>query len=418
MDYQLTLNWPDFIERYWQKRPVVLKRGFANFIDPLSPDELAGLAMESEVDSRLVSHQDGKWQVSHGPFESYDHLSENNWSLLVQAVNHWHEPSAALMHPFRALPDWRIDDLMISFSVPGGGVGPHLDQYDVFIIQGTGRRRWRVGEKVPMKQHCPHPDLLQVDPFEAIIDEEMEPGDILYIPPGFPHEGYSLENSLNYSVGYRAPNARELFSGFADYVLQRELGSQRYADPDVPSRDHPADILPTELDRLREMMLGLINQPEHFKQWFGEFITQSRHELDVAPPEPPYQPDEIYDALQQGDTLERLGGLRVLRIDGEVFVNGEKINSPHRPALDALATHLTLRADHFWRCAGRSFFPRHAGSAGQQRLLVLWRLSHHPARRRCACRAYGFRGHRLDRRPDKAKPPSGILSDTRPYRAA
>jgi 50S ribosomal protein L16 3-hydroxylase len=203
-----------------------------------------------------------------------------------------------------------------------------------------------VGEKVPMKQHCPHPDLLQVDPFEAIIDEEMEPGDILYIPPGFPHEGYSLENSLNYSVGYRAPNARELFSGFADYVLQRELGSQRYADPDVPSRDHPADILPVELDRLREMMLGLINQPEHFKQWFGEFITQSRHELDVAPPEPPYQPDEIYDALQQGDKLSRLGGLRVLRIDGEVFVNGEKINSPHRPALDALATHLTLNAEH------------------------------------------------------------------------
>ncbi|VTN08179.1 Cupin superfamily protein [Raoultella terrigena] len=101
-------------------------------------------------------------RFSHGPFESYDHLSENNWSLLVQAVNNWHEPTAALMHPFRALPDWRIDDLMISFSVPGGGVGPHLDQYDVFIIQGTGRRRWRVGDKVPMKQHCPHPDLLQV----------------------------------------------------------------------------------------------------------------------------------------------------------------------------------------------------------------------------------------------------------------
>ena len=118
MDYHLTLNWPEFIERYWQKRPVVLKRGFSNFVDPISPDELAGLAMENEVDSRLVSHQDGKWQVSHGPFESYDHLGENNWSLLVQAVNHWHEPTAALMRPFRALPDWRMDDLMISFSVP------------------------------------------------------------------------------------------------------------------------------------------------------------------------------------------------------------------------------------------------------------------------------------------------------------
>ncbi len=125
MDYHLTLNWPEFIERYWQKRPVVLKRGFSNFVDPISPDELAGLAMENEVDSRLVSHLDGKWQVSHGPFESYDHLGENNWSLLVQAVNHWHEPTAALMRPFRALPDWRMDDLMISFSVPGGGVGPH-----------------------------------------------------------------------------------------------------------------------------------------------------------------------------------------------------------------------------------------------------------------------------------------------------
>lgn len=281
MEYQLTLNWPDFLERHWQKRPVVLKRGFNNFIDPISPDELAGLAMESEVDSRLVSHQDGKWQVSHGPFESYDHLGETNWSLLVQAVNHWHEPTAALMRPFRELPDWRIDDLMISFSVPGGGVGPHLDQYDVFIIQGTGRRRWRVGEKLQMKQHCPHPDLLQVDPFEAIIDEELEPGDILYIPPGFPHEGYALENAMNYSVGFRAPNTRELISGFADYVLQRELGGNYYSDPDVPPRAHPADVLPQEMDKLREMMLELINQPEHFKQWFGEFISQSRHELDI-----------------------------------------------------------------------------------------------------------------------------------------
>ena len=123
--------------------------------------------------------------------------------------------------------------------------------------------------------------------FEAIIDEELEPGDILYIPPGFPHEGYALENAMNYSVGFRAPNTRELISGFADYVLQRELGGNYYSDPDVPPRAHPADVLPQEMDKLREMMLELINQPEHFKQWFGEFISQSRHELDIAPPEPP-----------------------------------------------------------------------------------------------------------------------------------
>ena len=161
MEYQLTLNWPIFLNVTGRKRPGGVKNAaLIIFIDPISPDELAGFGDgKSEVDSRLVSHQDGKWQVSHGPFESYDHLGETNWSLLVQAVNHWHEPTAALMRPFRELPDWRIDDLMISFSVPGGGVGPHLDQYDVFIIQGTGRRRWRVGEKLQMKQHCPHPGI-------------------------------------------------------------------------------------------------------------------------------------------------------------------------------------------------------------------------------------------------------------------
>ncbi|WP_312204508.1 ribosomal protein uL16 3-hydroxylase, partial [Mixta calida] len=332
---------------YWQKRPVILKRGFKNFIDPISPDELAGLAMESEVDSRLVSQQDGKWQVSHGPFESYDHLGEHNWSLLVQAVNHWHEPCAALMRPFRFLPDWRIDDLMISFSVPGGGVGPHLDQYDVFIIQGTGRRRWRVGDKTPLKQHCPHPDLLQVEPFDAIIDEEMEPGDILYIPPGFPHEGYSLENALNYSVGFRAPSGRELISGFADFVLARELGGRRYSDPDIAARDCPSEILPQEIAGIRDLMLEVIDQPEQFRQWFGEFISQSRHELDIAPPEPPYQPDEIYDALQQGDRLKRLGGLRVLKIGDAVFINGEQLESAHPAALSALADKQTLNLNDF-----------------------------------------------------------------------
>ena len=186
-----------------------------------------------------------------------------------------------------------------------------------------------------------------IDPFEAIIDEELEPGDILYIPPGFPHEGYALENAMNYSVGFRAPNTRELISGFADYVLQRELGGNYYSDPDVPPRAHPADVLPQEMDKLREMMLELINQPEHFKQWFGEFISQSRHELDIAPPEPPYQPDEIYDALKQGDVLVRLGGLRVLRIGDDVYANGEKIDSPHRPALDALASNIALTAENF-----------------------------------------------------------------------
>ncbi|ROP60223.1 50S ribosomal protein L16 3-hydroxylase [Enterobacter sp. BIGb0383] len=336
MAYQLSINWPEFLEKYWQKQPVVLKNAFPGFVDPITPDELAGLAMEAEVDSRLVSHKDGQWQASNGPFTDFDGLGETGWSLLAQAVNHWHAPSAELVRPFRALPDWRLDDLMISFSVPGGGVGPHIDQYDVFIIQGMGSRRWRVGDKLPMRQFCPHPALLHVDPFPPIIDEDLEPGDILYIPPGFPHDGFTHETALNYSVGFRGPNGRDLISSFADYALENDLGGEHYSDPDLTSREHPGRVEEYELDRLRSMMIDMIKQPEDFKQWFGRFVTTPRHELDIAPVEPPYTTDEVVDALQAGEMLNRLSGLRVLEIGGSFFIHSERHDTVDAQAMDVL----------------------------------------------------------------------------------
>ncbi len=343
MAYQLTLDWQEFLEKYWQKQPVVLKNAFPDFVDPITPDELAGLAMEPEVDSRLVSHsEDGQWHASNGPFEDFDNLGEQGWSLLAQAVNHWHEPSAELVRPFRVLPDWRLDDLMISFSVPGGGVGPHIDQYDVFIIQGMGSRRWRVGDKLPMRQFCPHPALLHVDPFTPIIDEDLEPGDILYIPPGFPHDGFTHETALNYSVGFRGPNGRDLISSFADYALENDLGSEHYSDPDLTLRNHPGKVEEYELDRLRSMMIEVINQPEDFRQWFGRFATTPRHELDIAPAQPPYEQAEILDALLQGDSLTRLNGLRVLNVGGSFFVNSEPLKTSQFAAADALCRYTTV----------------------------------------------------------------------------
>jgi len=343
MAYQLTFDWQEFMEKYWQKQPVVLKNAFPNFIDPITPDELAGLAMEPEVDSRLVSHtEDGQWHASNGPFEDFDNLGETGWSLLAQAVNHWHEPSAELVRPFRVLPDWRLDDLMISFSVPGGGVGPHIDQYDVFIIQGMGSRRWRVGDKLPMRQFCPHPALLHVDPFTPIIDEDLEPGDILYIPPGFPHDGFTHETALNYSVGFRGPNGRDLVSSFADYALENDLGGEHYSDPDLTLREHPGKVEEYELDRLRGMMVEMLNQPEDFKQWFGRFATTPRHELDIAPAEPAYEQSEILDALMQGDSLTRLSGLRVLNVGERFFVNSEPLNTKNAKAADVLCRYTTV----------------------------------------------------------------------------
>lgn len=342
MDYQLDLDWNDFLQRYWQKRPVVLKNVFKNFVDPITPDELAGLAMESEIDSRLVSQPNDHWQASNGPFESYDHLGEKGWSLLVQAVDHWHTPSAELVIPFRKLPAWRFDDLMISFSVPEGGVGPHIDNYDVFIIQGMGSRRWRVGEALELKQYCPHPALLHVEPFDSIIDEVLETGDMLYIPAGFPHDGYTIETAMNYSIGFRGPSARDLISSFADYVLEHDLGSNHYRDPDLVLTKEIALVQAKEVERLRSMMHQLIDNPVTFEHWLGQFVTTSLHGLDIAPPDPPYQSEEIYDLLHQGEVLLRLNGLRVLRVGDSYFVNGEPIITTHPAAADSLCRHTVV----------------------------------------------------------------------------
>lgn len=348
MNYQLNLDWDYFFKTHWQKRPLLIKQGIKNFIDPLTADELAGLAMEEEIESRLVSHQNGNhWQVSHGPFTNYEHLGENNWSILVQAVDHWHQDAGQLLQPFRRLADWRIDDLMVSYSVPGGGVGPHLDQYDVFIVQGLGRRRWRVGDKDKgqHKQHCPHPKLLQVEAFSAMIDEELEPGDILYIPPHFPHEGYAIEASLNYSIGLRAPNEREMLSSFADYMIANNLGEKYYSDPDITTRQNPAQITDHELEKIRQMMIEPLQNPTIFPQWFGEFISQARHEMDLAPVEPPFQSIEVYKQLRIGKSLQRIGGLRMLWVAGVCYLNGEAIVSEQRQALDIMCQHQVINAD-------------------------------------------------------------------------
>ncbi len=247
-----------------------------------------------------------------------------------------------LVRPFRVLPDWRLDDLMISFSVPGGGVGPHIDQYDVFIIQGMGSRRWRVGDKLPMRQFCPHPALLHVDPFEPIIDEDLAPGDILYIPPGFPHDGFTHETALNYSVGFRGPNGRDLISSFADYALENDLGGEHYSDPDLTCREHSGRIEQYELDRIRQMMIDMIGKPDDFTKWFGSFVSTPRHELDIAAAEPPYAPEEVLDALQGGERLSRLSGLRVLNINGSFFINSEQLETVDAKAADALCRYTEL----------------------------------------------------------------------------
>ncbi len=330
MNYQFSeFNVEAFLAEYWQKKPVLIKGAFKNFVDPIDADELAGLALEDEVESRVIAKQGTHWHVEHGPFEDYSHFGESDWTLLVQAVDHWSTDAAALMNPFRFIPNWRIDDLMVSFSMPGGGVGAHVDQYDVFILQGQGKRHWKVGYRQALTDTIPHPDLLQVTGFEACIDDILEPGDLLYIPPGCPHEGYAIEAALNYSVGFRAPNQQDLLSAFADYALQEECFKQRYADPDLVLRTNKSDVLPDEQADLKQLILSTINDKHQFEQFVGRYLSQAKHDLDIQPVEPGYEAEDLKELLVQSDAesinWHRLGGLRCLFVNNQLFINGESV---------------------------------------------------------------------------------------------
>ncbi|XKM12618.1 cupin domain-containing protein [Orbaceae bacterium ac157xtp] len=328
MKNKLNIAWNDFLTNYWQKKPIVLRSAFKNFEDPITPDELAGLALESEIESRIVTNN-GAWDAKFGPFKSYDHLGETNWSLLVQAVDHWHEQAATLVEPFRVLPHWQFEDLMISYATPKGGVGPHIDNYDVFIIQGMGQRQWKVGDRNPKyHQFSAHPALLHVEEYEPIIDAILNPGDILYLPIGYPHNGISLTESLSYSVGFRTPTSQELLSGFADYVLDNVPTGIFYQNPDLKLSDKPYQISEHEMEQLKFQIFALIDNKAIFNDWLGKQVSQSMHTLNIIPLDEPYTPAEFYEEIESGSHLYRVPSIRIFSIEDSVYVNGEKLDLP------------------------------------------------------------------------------------------
>ncbi len=330
--YQLNaeeFNTELFLREYWQKKPLVIRQGFKNFQDPISADEIAGLACEEEVESRLVYKNGEQWQAEFGPFQSYEHLGDKNWSLVVQALDNWSEDAAKMIEPFRFLPHWRLDDLMVSFATPGGGVGPHIDWYDVFICQGSGKRNWRVGDKGQHREYAAHPALLHVDAFDAIIDVELMPGDILYIPPGFPHDGITLETSLSFSVGFRTHSAVSLLSGFADHLIDNEQGGQLITDPERQSTQHCGAISSDDFAKIKQQLTSLTSDDEMLRDFIGAFYTQAKHELDLQADDELSAHHDIKLAMAEHN-LMRLGGARAFYfpetvINGVCYIDGKKV---------------------------------------------------------------------------------------------
>jgi 50S ribosomal protein L16 3-hydroxylase len=321
-----------FLRDCWQKRPALIRDPWAGWANPLAPDELAGLACEDGVEARLITHDADSIAAEHGPFAEtrFAKLGKAPWTLLVQAVDQHVPEVAALLNAFRFVPNWRIDDVMVSYASDGGGVGPHFDQYDVFLIQGLGRRRWQVGPRCDdATALLPHDDLRLLAEFEATEEWVLEPGDMLYVPPGFAHNGIAVgDDCMTYSIGFRAPSRSELIAGWCDEVLAGLDDDDRYADPDLTAQANPGEISAEALARLHAMVTDRLGDQAAFARWFGGDSSAGKYpEIDWAPDEP-IALQELRAALISGAVLLRNPASRFSFVRGAagavlLFVDGE-----------------------------------------------------------------------------------------------
>ncbi|MCB2079388.1 MAG: cupin domain-containing protein [Novosphingobium sp.] len=325
-----------FLRDIWQKRPLLIRNPWDDWSNPLEPDELAGLACEEGIEARLVTAAAGDWKVETGPLaeDRFETLGDRDWTLLVQAVDHCVPDVAALIEPFRFIPDWRIDDVMVSFAADGGGVGPHFDQYDVFLIQGLGTRRWEFGtrcdETSPLHAHDQLRLLADFQPVETFV---LEPGDILYLPPGVSHNGVGIGSEcMTYSIGFRAPSRSELIAHFCDHVLAGLDDDDRYEDrfdqPDSTTRTNPGEITGREIANLHAMVLEKMQDREAFGRWFGEYVSSPKYPDESREPEEPVDIEAVEALLNEGAVMCRNPASRFAFIregDGAVllFVDGE-----------------------------------------------------------------------------------------------
>lgn len=277
----------DFLARHWQKTPLLIRRAIPGWASPITPDELAGLACEEGVESRLVTHRRGRWAVRHGPFDEADfaRLPPRGWSLLVQGLDLWEPAVAALRDRFRFVPDWRLDDVMVSYAPPGGGVGAHVDQYDVFLLQGLGRRRWRIGGAAETRPAwLPDQPLKLLADFRPAEDWVLEPGDMLYLPPGWAHDGVAEDDCLTFSIGFRAPSVAELAGRFAAAIDDAGDDGRRYADPDLTPQENPGEIPDAAIERVRTLLAERLDDRRFLAAWLGALLTEPKEEREAPPP--------------------------------------------------------------------------------------------------------------------------------------
>lgn len=287
-----------FLADYWQKKPLLLKQALPDFKSPLSVDEVAGLALEEDIESRLIweKHPSTKspWSLEHGPFDAtaLEQLPTTGWSLLVQGVDQWIPEAAQCLNAFDFIPRWRFEDIMISLAPEGGSVGPHVDQYDVFLCQVEGERYWQWSETIATDLKFRQDTALNIldqplpEPTQSAL---LSPGDVLYLPPGFAHHGVAQSFSQTWSIGFRAPDAEEILSMMAQRIgLESDANEIRYSDRDLAIDESTVSGLTiVAIDRIRGMLTQCLDRPEMIADTLGALVTRPtlhQQQWDVEAP--------------------------------------------------------------------------------------------------------------------------------------
>ena len=327
------LSLDTFLAEYWQKKPVLIRQALSGVKPPIAADELAGLACEEEVESRLIIHdaENDQWDLTHGPFAEakFSDLPKTHWTLLVQAVDHWVPSAADFLAQFYFIPSWRVDDLMISYSGDKGGVGPHYDNYDVFLVQVSGRRQWDVGglydESSPRRPDAPVKILTEWEPEQSWV---LEPGDMLYVPPRVGHSGVAVgDDCMTCSVGFRAPSHRDLLLDYPEYIGEQLSEDIRYADPNLVSQANPGQISSEAIQNVQKILTQYVQDHDSLAQWFGRYMTSPKYQDDERTLEE-HRLDDILLHLAAGGTLIRNEGSRFAFQDNGknlwLFVDGRQ----------------------------------------------------------------------------------------------
>ncbi len=309
-----------FLSEIFQKKALFLPGAVPGFQSPISADELAGLACEAEVEARLIEDANPQlastvkpWRLSHGPFEEevFSRLAPENWTLLVQDVDKWVPEVAQLLSLVDFLPSWSVDDIMISYAAVGGSVGPHVDQYDVFLLQAEGTRRWRLGPSHPDAALRSDTELKVLRDFQSQEEYLAEPGDVLYIPPGLAHFGEAETECLTYSFGFRAPSAASLLSALGD-ALVAQAEDLRLQEALTRPPKHPAELSAGLLESVEQLVLRAINQTTQGQEWLGRHLSEAKENLPLDAPDDQFTLADLAERLAQGAQLSRSPAARFL----------------------------------------------------------------------------------------------------------